>query len=205
MAALRATRSIVFVALCLAVALASARYLIPGAPGAAANVIDNHFARLGALTVHVAGGVTALTLGPFQFVTRWRVTRPSLHRLLGSLYVCACMIGGAAGLVLAFGATTGPIATAGFGSLAALWLVITGNAWRLAKARRFDEHQRWMIRSFALTFAAVTLRLYLPIAIVAGIDFVMAYRAISFLCWVPNILVAELIVAGMGRPKAAMA
>jgi hypothetical protein len=49
-----------------------------------------------------------------------------------------------------------------------------------------------MIRSFALTFAAVTLRLYLPLIFLTGFNFVDGYRAISFLCWVPNLVLAEL-------------
>lgn len=48
-----------------------------------------------------------------------------------------------------------------------------------------------MIRSFALTCAAVTLRLYLLILFGLPIPFVQGYRAISFLCWVPNLIVAE--------------
>ena len=51
-----------------------------------------------------------------------------------------------------------------------------------------------MIRSFALTFAAVMLRIYLPLAQVAGIPFDVSYPVISFLCWVPNLLVAELLL-----------
>jgi hypothetical protein len=49
-----------------------------------------------------------------------------------------------------------------------------------------------MIRSYALTFAAVTLRLYLPMALMASLDGLASYRAIAFLCWVPNLIVAEL-------------
>jgi hypothetical protein len=38
----------------------------------------------------------------------------------------------------------------------------------------------------------VTLRIYLPIAIMARLDVGAAYQAISFLAWVPNLIVAEL-------------
>ena len=48
-----------------------------------------------------------------------------------------------------------------------------------------------MIRSFALTLAAVTLRTYLPISGLLHLDFMQAYVAISFLAWVPNLLIAE--------------
>ena len=57
-----------------------------------------------------------------------------------------------------------------------------------------------MIRSFALTFAAVTLRLYIPASQMAGIPFDTAYPVIAWLCWVPNLLVAELFVRDL-RPS----
>ena len=49
-----------------------------------------------------------------------------------------------------------------------------------------------MIRSWSLTFAAVTLRIYIPVSVVLGIRFELAYPAIAWLAWVPNLLVAEL-------------
>ena len=49
-----------------------------------------------------------------------------------------------------------------------------------------------MIRSFALTFAAVTLRLYLPFPPMMGFTFVEGYRVIAWLAWVPNLALAEL-------------
>ncbi len=54
------------------------------------------------------------------------------------------------------------------------------------------RHQRWMVRSFALCFAAVTLRLYLGAAMAGGLVYAQAYPVISFLCWVPNLVVAEI-------------
>jgi len=54
-----------------------------------------------------------------------------------------------------------------------------------------DEHRKWMVRNFSLTFAAVTLRFYLPAAMVAGIELSVAYPVIAWLCWMPNLLFAE--------------
>lgn len=51
-----------------------------------------------------------------------------------------------------------------------------------------------MIRSYTLCLAAVTLRVYLPIAEAAGIPFESAYPAITWLCWVPNLVAAEWLV-----------
>ena len=176
------------------VAIFSYRYL-PHLGPMSPDILANLFARPW-LDVHVAGAATALLIGPFQFLPRLRARRRALHRWMGRSYVIACLIGGVGGLILAFGSTAGPIATAGFGSLAALWIVANIEAWRMALARRFDAHRAWMIRSFALTFAAVTLRLYLPLAALLPFPFVDAYRAISFLAWVPNLILAELYLRG---------
>ncbi len=65
-------------------------------------------------------------------------------------------------------------------------------AWRLAVARRIVEHRRWMVRSVALTAAGIMLRIYLGIMLTLPIEFDEGYRVIAFLCWVPNIVLAEL-------------
>lgn len=184
----------------LFIAVGSVRYLVPGAPGGAPPILANAFTPLGVLTVHAGFASLALVLGPIQFLERLRARRPRLHRWMGRTYVLACLVAGAAGLVLAFGAQTGPISTAGFGLLALAWLYSTGKAWTSARGRRFDEHRRWMIRSFALTFAAVTLRLYLPFAFFSPWGYDDTYRAISFLCWVPNLVFAEVFVRVRPRP-----
>ena len=80
-----------------------------------------------------------------------------------------------------------------FGLLAVLWLAVTGQAVWLAMQRRIAEHRIWMIRSAALTFAAVTLRLYLPVLVVT-MGFDAGYVAVAWLCWVPNVIVAEWII-----------
>lgn len=200
---LSGVRMTLFVMLCLMIAIVSARYLVPGAPGAAPDILANGYTRFGALTAHVTFAIIALAIGPFQFLNRVRVKNPSLHRRLGTLYVITCICGAIAGFALALGTTAGPIASVGFGGLAVCWIGATAQAWRFARARDFTSHQRWMIRSFALTFAAVTLRLYLPISMVMGWDFMDSYRAISFLCWIPNLIVAEIWIAATMQRKAA--
>jgi uncharacterized membrane protein len=181
-------------ALAIGTAIVSYRYLVPGQPGAIPNILANRFANP-ALIVHVAGAATALLLGPLQFFGVIRRRWPRWHRRIGTVYVLGCLVGGLAGLALALGSTSGPIASAGFGALAVAWLIATATAWRFARARDFVRHRRWMIRSFALALAAVTLRIYLPIAQIAQLDFHVSYVAISFLCWVPNLIAAELYLA----------
>jgi uncharacterized membrane protein len=172
------------------VAIFAYRYLVPGLP--APDFIATNGFIMPWLPVHAVAAATALLVAPLQFRPQLRARRPGLHRALGRVYVTGCLTGGAAGFVLALGASTGPVSTIGFAMLALLWVVATTRAWRLATRRNLVSHREWMIRSFALTLAAVTLRLYLPIAQWLPVEFDDAYRAISFLCWVPNVVVAEI-------------
>jgi hypothetical protein len=68
-----------------------------------------------------------------------------------------------------------------------------------ARRRRIDLHRAWMLRSYSLTFAAVTLRIWLPLSQVAGLPFLPSYQAIAWLCWVPNLIVVEWFVLRAGR------
>jgi uncharacterized membrane protein len=150
-------------------------------------------ARSAALYVHVFCAAFALALGPFQFSTRLRAKRLELHRWLGRLYLgVGVLAGGVAGLVVAINAYGGPVAQAGFTCLALAWLYTGFHAYRAIRARDVAAHRRWMVRNFALTFAAVTLRLWVPMSFLAGSEFAIAYAAIAWLCWVPNLLIAEL-------------
>ncbi|MET4682823.1 DUF2306 domain-containing protein [Brevundimonas faecalis] len=134
-----------------------------------------------------------------QFLPVLRRGGAPLHLWIGRTYVAGCLVGGAAGLVLAAGSHAGPIASTGFGVGGAAWIATTLLGWRAATQGRLAEHRRWMIRSWALTLAAVTLRLYLPLVAILDLPFIPAYRAISFLAWAPNLLLAEVWLRRRGR------
>lgn len=174
----------------LGVALVSARYLLPEVPFPAPPMVIQMENWPLAVLAHAGGGVIALALGSFQLVTR-RGPRRIWHRWAGRTYVLACVVSAVAGFWLALHASAGPVATAGFGLLAIVWLGSTVMGWRKAVTGEFAQHRRWMIRSLSLTFAAVTLRILLPLIPLTGLEFVEGYRAISFLCWVPNLLLIE--------------
>ena len=148
--------------------------------------------RLG-LYAHVFAAIFALALGPFQFSARLRTRHLRLHRWSGRLYLgVGVLIGGAAGLYMAAYAFGGTVARLGFAGLAIAWLYTGLRAYVAIRSRDVTAHRRWMVRNFALTFAAVTLRLYLPAAVAAGVEMETAYPVIAWLCWVPNLVVAEL-------------
>jgi uncharacterized membrane protein len=180
--------------LSVGVAIYSYRYLAPNPPMMGDDIAANLF-RKPWLLLHATLAATALLVGPFQFLKGLRARSPRTHRVVGRVYVVGCLCAAPAGLILATGTDAGPIAPWGFGTLSVLWFFITANAVRLAMARRIVEHRRWMIRSFALTFAAVTLRLYLPIPpMFLHMSFIEGYRAISWISWTSNLLIVELFL-----------
>ncbi len=147
-----------------------------------------------AIGLHMLGGLVAIVTGAFQVNARLRARRIELHRLLGRVYVIAVLVGGVAGLVLSFSSFGGPVTHAGFGLMAVLWLVSTGMAYHRIRQRDVAAHRAWMLRSYALTLAAVTLRIYLGLSQVVGMDFAAAYPAIAWLCWVPNLILVEWVL-----------
>ncbi len=144
-----------------------------------------------AAAVHLAASAIALAVGPFQHNARIRGRFVNLHRWMGRTYVIAVLAGSIAAFALATMSQGGLPTHVGFGLLAVLWLGTTATAYRHIRAGQQVSHRRWMTRSYALTFAAVTLRIYLPLSFAVGLPFEPAYQAISWLCWVPNLIVAE--------------
>lgn len=158
-----------------------------------------------AIYAHIFGAAVALALGPLQFSVKLRKRRPRVHRWIGRLYLgIGVAVGGLAGLYVASNAFGGTPARAGFAALALAWLFTGACAYRAIRARNIAAHRRWMIRNFALTFAAVTLRLWLPASMALRIDATLAYQVIAWLCWVPNLVVAELaFIRASAAPRTA--
>jgi uncharacterized membrane protein len=169
-----------------------------------ANYLQHEFA----LGVHVLSGILALVVGPWQFVAAIRRRFVRVHRFLGAVYVASAFALGLSGLVFVPTAYTGASAVAGFALLDLAMLFTTTTALRMIVARRVADHRRWMIRSFALILAGVTLRLEsliysgLASAGVLQFSFETAYAGIAWLCWVPNLLVALWITRRPPEPTA---
>jgi uncharacterized membrane protein len=171
-----------------AVALVASGFrLVPG------EITANRFPTPLGLRLHIVAAGLALLVGPFQFARGLRNRRPRVHRWLGRSYVVACAAGAVSGGAIALFTASGPVAGAGFLALAICWLVATLVGIRAIRTGDVDRHRRWMTRSFALAYAAVMLRLYLPLAMIIGIEFDRAYPVIAWLCWLPNLVVAQLL------------
>ncbi|MDW3191337.1 MAG: DUF2306 domain-containing protein [Cytophagales bacterium] len=151
--------------------------------------------------LHIIPGGMALLVGWPQFSSRLRLKKMALHRVLGKVYLLSVTVSGLAGLYISLDATGGIIAKIGFACLALGWLFTSFMAWKRVRQGDIQGHQHWMIRSYALCFAAVTLRLWLPAFMIVGIPFLTGYVIIAWLCWVPNLIFAELVIRKQQRSK----
>jgi len=146
-----------------------------------------------AISLHIVGAILALALGPFQFLPQLRSRYLNVHRWIGRLYLLGVLAGGSSGLYLAAFSYGGMITHIAFGSLAVLWLATGLLAYRAIRAKRIEVHRHWMTLNFSLTLAGVMLRLWVPVMVTSGIPFESAYLVVSWLCWVPNLVVAEAV------------
>lgn len=152
-----------------------------------------------AFYAHIILGAISLLLGWTQFNSRLRKNKLHLHRNIGKVYMIAVLLSGLGGLYISFFATGGMISTVGFGSLAVIWLAVTFLAYQAVRKKNIAKHQKLMIFSYACCFAAVTLRIWMPLLISATGDFITGYRMVAWLCWVPNILIAFIITRNISH------
>jgi len=152
----------------------------------------------GMFYTHILLGGFALMIGWSQFSKKWRIKYLKWHRRVGVAYVVSAILSGSSGLYIAYFATGGMVSVLGFASLAVIWLFATIKAFVAIKNGRISEHQKFMIFSYAACFAAVTLRIWLPLLSAAFGSFIPAYRIVAWLCWVPNIVVAFIITRRLG-------
>jgi uncharacterized membrane protein len=141
---------------------------------------------------HTLGGMIAMLIGPFQFLGVVRQRYPHVHRWLGRVYLVCVAVGGLAGLYLSPGSYASNTFGLAFIALALAWLYTGAKAYLAIRAGEIAAHRRWMIRNYALTYAAVTLRIEMPLLIVlGGLSPIMALNIVGWTCWVPNLIVVE--------------
>jgi DNA-binding CsgD family transcriptional regulator/uncharacterized membrane protein len=141
---------------------------------------------------HALFGALALLVGPLQFRRGLRARSPRLHRLAGRAYVGAALGTGATGLLMAPHSFGGLDTHLGFGVLAVLTVTTTWMGVARIRAGDVAAHRAWMLRSFALIFAGVMLRVEQPLLMAAHAgEFAPAYALVAWLCWVPNLAWAE--------------
>jgi uncharacterized membrane protein len=143
---------------------------------------------------HIILGGVALLIGWTQFSSKLRAKNIKLHRIIGKIYIGSVFLSSVSGIYIGFFATGGLWAAIGFISLAIIWFTSTLIAYLTIRKGKVAIHHKMMIYSYAACAAGITLRIWLPLLVLFTKDFITAYLITSWLCWVPNIFIAYLLI-----------
>jgi uncharacterized membrane protein len=148
---------------------------------------------------HIVLGGLSLLIGWVQFSAKLRARNMGLHRLIGKIYVVSALLSSFSGFYIALFADGGLWASLGFSILGVIWFCTTLMAYLTIRNKQLINHQILMVYSYAACFAAVTLRIWLPILIAVIGNFRTAYIIVAWWSWIPNLFVAYLITKGLIR------
>ncbi|MCA6362373.1 MAG: DUF2306 domain-containing protein [Bacteroidetes bacterium] len=160
--------------------------------------IKQHVMHIGvwraAFYAHVLTSLVLVFAGFTQFLPAGRFRK--LHRGMGKAYIIVLLcISGPAGLIMGVFANGGITSQLAFVLLALLWLYTTWRAYTAIRKGDIARHRKFMIRSFALTLSALTLRAWKFLIVFAFAPPPMdVYRIVAWLGWVPNLLIAEWMI-----------
>jgi uncharacterized membrane protein len=154
--------------------------------------------------LHIFSSLYILAAGATQFSGWILKNSPRIHRLVGQMYTGAILcISGPAALIMAFYANGGPWAKASFITLSIAWWMCTWLGWKAIRRGDVRAHGAWMIRSYALTLSAITLRsMQYVLVLYSSIPPEESYTLVAWPSWVLNWLIAEWIVSRNGWLKA---
>lgn len=146
--------------------------------------------------VHVYTAIFCLLAGFTQFNNALLAKYKTLHRTVGYLYVVVVvLLAGPSGVYIGYYANGGLLAQVSFILLGLLWIFFTLKALAHARQKEIKKHRQFMLRSFALAFSAITLRLWKVILVYlfhpAPMD---VYQVIAWLGWIPNLLIVEYFI-----------
>ncbi|WP_233194559.1 DUF2306 domain-containing protein [Aquimarina sp. I32.4] len=149
-----------------------------------------------AFYIHVTFSVFSLFAGFTQFSKKIRTQFSKVHKVIGWIYLLSVLLFAApSGLILGYYANGGFWSQLAFCILAIGWFWFSLQAVRALRQRNYTKHQFFMIRSFALTLSAITLRLWKYLIVLIFQPRPMdVYQIVAWLGWALNLIVAEIII-----------
>jgi len=147
--------------------------------------------------IHVFSSPIVILSGLFQFNRSILRSYKSIHRSLGFTYILfVILVSGPSGILLGLYANGGYIAQISFVVLSSSWILFTLIAYLKVRKHEYQSHSKWMMRSYALTLSAVTLRLYAYLFDLFNVPLgpTETYILIAYLSWIPNLIFAEICI-----------
>ncbi|WP_027418298.1 DUF2306 domain-containing protein [Crocinitomix catalasitica] len=146
--------------------------------------------------IHVYISIFVLLLGITQFSKSIRLKYRSWHKAMGKAYVGLILfLAAPSGLVMAFYANGGFFSKLAFVLLAVFWFYFTFKAFQKVKQKDWIGHQKFMLRSYALTLSAISLRLF-KWGLVAVFEWppMDNYRIVAWAGWLVNLIIVEIYI-----------
>lgn len=146
---------------------------------------------------HVFSSPIIIISGLLQFNHYIIHRKKKLHRILGYAYVITILfISGPSALIMGAYANGGYATQISFVILASVWIISTALSVYYIRKVELATHLNWMLRSYALTLSAVTLRFYAYLFDVVNLNLPPkeTYILLSYISWIPNLIVVELLI-----------
>lgn len=149
-----------------------------------------------AFYIHVFSAVFTLFAGFTQFSNFILTEQKYWHKLIGKIYVVLILfVNFPSGMVLAICANGLLPSKIAFVILDCLWFLFTLKAYLAIRKGKIESHKKYMMRSFALTFSAITFRLWKIILLnLTSLDEATIYMVDAWLGFVPNLIFIEFII-----------
>ncbi|WP_313802797.1 DUF2306 domain-containing protein [Cytobacillus sp.] len=147
------------------------------------------------IRIHILLAVAALMTGPLGLIKRIRLKSLQFHRWNGRIYVLSIILNYIPGFYVSFFATGGWLSTIGFLILNTLWILTTLKGYLFIKKKQIIPHKYWIMRSFFLSFANMTI--YVIVTIIhhgVNLSYVTSYTIAVWLCWMLNLCLAEIFI-----------
>ena len=153
--------------------------------------------------IHFAMGAIILILGSIQFIPRFRINYPHIHRFFGKIYIGASFLTAVGGLtfILVSGTIGGAVMNVGFALYGILMLISTIQTYRFARAKQFETHNEWAMRLYALAIGSWLYRMsygfwFLVMGDIGlGENFTGPFDYfMDYAFYIPSLIIVELII-----------
>lgn len=147
--------------------------------------------------LHVFSSSFIILAGLFQFNRYIIHKQKKIHKICGYIYISLLLLlSGPASLIMGLYANGGVFVQISFILLALLWIGCTFFALYFVLTKNYEAHGRFLLRSYALTLSAITLRLYLFLFDYFRLPLgpIESYTLVAYLSWIPNLIVAEIVI-----------
>lgn len=147
--------------------------------------------------IHITSSLLVLFAGIPQFMPQLTKKYIAFHRFSGKSYILLVLLfASPSGLILALFANGGLASKTGFAMQCIVWWCCTFIAYKKIREKKMNEHIIWMIRSYAVTLAAMSLRTE---AYLMHYFFhtkpIETYITVTWLSWAGNLFIAEALIA----------